>query len=110
MLFSLAVASWAWGCGGKPDAPSSTVALAGGGYQSCALRDDGELRCWGRNDRGEMGLGFVGHIGDDESPSSITTKAFSERAVAISTGTSHSCAVLESGQARLWLGDQHRRR
>jgi hypothetical protein len=26
---------------------------------TCATLDDGQLRCWGRNDRGQAGLGYA---------------------------------------------------
>ncbi len=32
-------------------------ALAAGGDSTCALLDDGEVRCWGRNDHGQLGDG-----------------------------------------------------
>lgn len=43
----------------------------------CALIENGDLRCWTRNEAGQLGLGFatgqagdpgIGHIGDDETP------------------------------------------
>lgn len=36
---------------------TNVQALALGGYHSCALLDGGEVRCWGRNDRGQLGDG-----------------------------------------------------
>src|SRR5882672_917733 len=36
---------------------SGVAALAGGGYHTCAILTDATVRCWGRNDRGQVGDG-----------------------------------------------------
>ena len=39
------------------------------GYtHSCVLLANGRIRCWGRNDSGELGYGHTEYIGDDEYP------------------------------------------
>jgi alpha-tubulin suppressor-like RCC1 family protein len=45
------------------------VDIAAGSQHTCALLDDGNLQCWGSNDFGQLGLGHVATIGDDEHPS-----------------------------------------
>lgn len=37
----------------------STIALATGDFHSCALRDDGRIRCWGANEEGQIGDGSL---------------------------------------------------
>ncbi|NJK32688.1 MAG: hypothetical protein HC927_09915 [Deltaproteobacteria bacterium] len=61
--------------------PAKTAFLTAGGNHSCAVRSDGRLRCWGRNDRGELGLGpeGLGNIGDDETPAQVTLEPFPSR-------------------------------
>lgn len=44
--------------------------IAAGGNFTCALMENDKLRCWGRNDDGELGLGHTKDIGDDETPAS----------------------------------------
>ncbi len=40
------------------------------GYRSaCATISETEARCWGRNGNGELGIGGIANIGDDELPS-----------------------------------------
>jgi cysteine-rich repeat protein len=40
--------------------------IATGRDHACALGAGGELRCWGANERGQLGLGHLEDIGDDE--------------------------------------------
>jgi alpha-tubulin suppressor-like RCC1 family protein len=47
-----------------------------GESQSCAILDNAKLRCWGFNEGGELGLGHIENIGDNELPSSQPTVAF----------------------------------
>lgn len=42
-------------------------------WNTCAVFDDGGLRCWGNNQYGQLGYGNTTHIGDDEVPSSVGT-------------------------------------
>ncbi|AWV88906.1 serine/threonine protein kinase [Bradymonas sediminis] len=47
------------------------VALSAGNYHTCALLADGNMRCWGYNDQGQLGYGHVNLIGDNETPASV---------------------------------------
>ncbi len=42
--------------------PEPARAVAAGGAQTCAILDSGAVWCWGRNNRGQLGLGYA----DDE--------------------------------------------
>ncbi|MFM8530380.1 MAG: RCC1 domain-containing protein, partial [Ilumatobacteraceae bacterium] len=46
-------------------AGSRRVTAAVAGYFTCALLDDGSLRCWGNNDYGQLGTGDLNARGDD---------------------------------------------
>jgi hypothetical protein len=56
------------GDAGALDLGGPVAALSHGspGFHQCALMQDGSVRCWGRNDLGQLGLGYTDTIGDDE--------------------------------------------
>lgn len=42
------------------------VQIAAGDSHTCVLLENGDLHCWGSNSFGQIGLGYVDTIGDDE--------------------------------------------
>ncbi|MEZ4449791.1 MAG: hypothetical protein R3B09_09935 [Nannocystaceae bacterium] len=93
------------------------VALATGDRHTCALLDDGKVKCWGYNGYGQLGLGdsksrgkHPGEMGD-----SLPYVDLGGDAVAISAGLDSSCALLADNTLKCWgdnfygqlgLGDQ----
>lgn len=76
--------------------------LAAGGFHSCALFTNGDVKCWGQNTHGQLGQGHVNHIGDDEDLIGLSPIVLGEEAIYISAGLYHSCAVLKSFKLRCW--------
>ena len=75
---------------------TGVAALASGGYHTCALLTDGSVRCWGRNDRGQVG---------DGTTTSRTTPVVVgglTNAVQLSGGLYHMCALLADGTVQCW--------
>ena len=72
--------------------------LALGYFHSCALLDNGAIKCWGQNDYGQLGDGStttrlnptVINVGDGRA---VTQLAL---------GDYHSCALLDNGMAKCW--------
>jgi len=83
-------------------AGASTVALAAGGRQTCALSDLGALRCWGQGQYGVLGYGDTEDLGDDETPTSAGDLPLGRPVIAVDAGFHHTCAVLEGGAVRCW--------
>ncbi len=76
-------------------------AVAVGGDFACALLSDGRVRCWGANDRGQLGDGST--VFRPEPVDVIGLPAAPARAVAIAAGQAHACAVVSpGGQAFCW--------
>ncbi|MEM9463647.1 MAG: hypothetical protein AAGF11_56440 [Myxococcota bacterium] len=78
------------------------VGLTAGADHACALLDSGQIRCWGANDYGQLGLGHTDPIGDDETPDQVAPVALGQDAVEVVAGGHHTCARLNSGAIRCW--------
>ena len=69
---------------------------------SCALREDGQLYCWGRNHRGQLGIGST----DDHSKPAAVTDSDAQRPWAdwthIATADDRSCGIRAGGQLHCW--------
>jgi alpha-tubulin suppressor-like RCC1 family protein len=76
--------------------------IAAGGSHTCALLDDGTVRCWGRNANGQLGYGNTAAVGDNESPSAAGPVDVGGTVTQIAAGTNHTCAVLADRTVRCW--------
>jgi alpha-tubulin suppressor-like RCC1 family protein len=81
-----------------------SVAIASGSM--CAILDDDTLKCWGRNDFGQLGIGNTSTIGDVASEMgdalAVTNLGPSLYPVAIRGGQLFFCALLNTAQAKCW--------
>ena len=95
----------------KTTQPSSTpvdlgqgrtaVAVSTWGDFTCAILDNGDLKCWGRDSWGQLGDG--GADTDIYAPSSTPVDlGVGRTAVAVSAGAQHTCAILDNGDAKCW--------
>jgi alpha-tubulin suppressor-like RCC1 family protein len=98
------------------DEPSSTaidlgtgrtaVAVTGGYAHTCAIPDNGDLKCWGWDGAGQLGNG--GSNTNINVPSSTAIDLGSGRtAVAISAGSNTACAILDNGDLKCWGADYY---
>jgi len=80
----------------------SAVSISAGAFHTCAVLDDGSVRCWGFGANGRLGYQSSDSIGDDEAPASAGPVSLGGPAVAISAGGGHTCAILQGGSVRCW--------
>src|SRR5262245_1882632 len=75
--------------------------ISAGERHTCQVVDDGTVRCWGDNGRGQLGDGTM-----TGRPTPVTVVGFAG-AVAVSVGSDFSCALLADGTVRCWGGNTH---
>jgi alpha-tubulin suppressor-like RCC1 family protein len=79
----------------------NAVSVSVGG-SACALMNGGTVRCWGYNTQGQLGYGHTRTIGDDETPASAGDVPLGGTAISINMGSTHACALMETGAVRCW--------
>jgi alpha-tubulin suppressor-like RCC1 family protein len=85
----------------------AAVQVSAGCQHSCALLDDGTVRCWGFGAHGQLGYGDDDDVGDDELPDAKPALDFGLRVVRVEAGCYHTCALLEDGTVRCWGHNTH---
>ena len=83
------------------------VQITTGYYHACVLTSLGQVKCWGNNEFGQLGYGDTDNRGDE--PGEIARLPYvdiGERAVSVTAGGYHTCALLESQRVKCW-GDNH---
>ena len=76
--------------------------LSHGGYGGCAALTNGQVRCWGVNDTGQVGDGTTSERLRPVPVRSVSGGGVLTGAVAVTGGYYHSCALLNTGQVRCW--------
>ncbi|MED5496623.1 MAG: hypothetical protein VX872_03575, partial [Candidatus Thermoplasmatota archaeon] len=91
----------------------TAVDVSVGDRFSCALLDNGDVKCWGRNQYGQLGIGNTTTMGDaaDEMGDNLSAVDLGtgRTAVAIATGYDHVCAILDNEQVKCWGANGHGR-
>ena len=101
------------------------AALSSGGFHTCAILDNGNVSCWGLGDDGRLGNGGTSQQNSPTLTSSLgpgrrvalserdfdsdgilnifdTHQALDIREKTISSGQSHTCALLDNGSISCW--------
>lgn len=80
----------------------AVTALAAGDDHTCALLPDRTVRCWGRNDAGQLGDGTT-----NDALAPVTVAGLAE-VDGIAAGARHTCARLLNGTVACWgANDRH---
>lgn len=94
------------GGGGDSSAPLLASQVVAGYYNTCARLDSGQLKCWGNNDAGTLGLGDVQARGDQPGEMGNSLPAVDlgpGRSVSqVSIPGDHACALLDGGEVKCW--------
>lgn len=87
---------------GTVEIGATAIQVTAGLSHTCAVLSDGRVRCWGFNSSGQLGIGSVQPIGDDELPDTTTPLSFGVGAVKVVTGWLSTCTLFEDGTVRCW--------
>ena len=89
--------------------PEITLGL--GANHTCAIDDEGTLKCWGNNTAGQLGVAKTSNVtckdADGNSPGCIKVPTMVElgtnrTAIQINSGNAHTCAILDDSSLKCW--------
>ncbi|MBL8777231.1 MAG: hypothetical protein JNK12_14910 [Acidimicrobiales bacterium] len=100
-------------------ADRTATAIAAAGHHTCALLDDGTVKCWGMNDVGQLGQddtfghGYsTGQMGDTLAPVDLGEGRTAVAITAAARGwhrpsIGYTCALLDDGSVKCWGGNAY---
>lgn len=76
---------------------SLVQSIVAGGSHNCALMDNGGVRCWGWNVRGQLGDGT-----GVTRARSVSVEGLGSGVQALAAGGAHTCALTDAGAVKCW--------
>ena len=81
---------------------SAPVALDSGADHSCVILNDGNVSCWGANNRGQVGTSPTQNPSTGPQYSNFVDMSSFGHAKALGLGGDHSCAIVVNGSVACW--------
>lgn len=84
----------------------TVIDVAGGEGHTCALLDDHTVKCWGKNDFGQLGQGNTANLGDgagemgDTLP--VVNLGSNKKALSLTAFGYATCAILDDHSVKCW--------
>eukprot|EP01083_Nonionella_stella_P259754 886501_1 len=82
------------------------IQVEAGCYHVCALSDSGDVKCWGWNQYGQLGIGHTNNTGDDTDEMGdllpMVELGSDLTATHLTAGRDHTCALFTSGNIKCW--------
>ncbi len=76
---------------------SGVLTIASGSGHNCVLTTGGAVKCWGRNNDGQLGDGTM-----VDRPTPVAVSGLASGVAAIAVGGHHSCALTAAGGVKCW--------
>jgi alpha-tubulin suppressor-like RCC1 family protein len=80
---------------------SEVTSIAAGSNFACAVTTFGDVQCWGANDRGQLGDGTGGNLGDHQLVP-VNVVGLSSAISLVELGFAHGCALTSAGGVECW--------
>ena len=81
-------------------------AITAGDLHTCAILDNGGVKCWGYGTSGQLGYGSFANLGDNSGEMGnslpVVNLGTGRKAKAIVAGGGHTCAILDNGSVKCW--------
>ena len=84
---------------------TTSIPINTGNGHSCAILDNGSVKCWGYNNYGQLGIDNTTNMGDNSSEMTLLTGVnlgTGRTATAIAGGHGHTCALLDNSSVKCW--------
>lgn len=81
-------------------ADRTAVSIGAGGERTCAILDSGELKCWGGNANGQLGLG-------DTQARGLAEGQMGDQLPAVALGTNRTAVALFGETNSHWIAVYH---
>lgn len=81
--------------------------ISAAGWVTCVRTAAGTVKCWGNNDRGQLGLTTEMPTVDDDAHPSPAQAAITGAVARVDVGYESACARLESGDLWCWGANEH---
>ena len=76
---------------------NGVASISAGTYHACAITTAGAAKCWGRNDRGQLG-----NNSKTDSSIPVAVTGLTGGVASIASGINHTCAITTAGAAKCW--------
>ncbi|NDE16565.1 hypothetical protein EBZ80_16705 [bacterium] len=83
----------------------TAIQIAAGRSHTCAVLDNGTLKCWGMNDVGQLGYDnttYVGMSAGSMAALGTVNLGTGRKAVKVTAGDRHTCALLDDSTVKCW--------